>query len=76
MRLSFFLDDCLRGQSKHKLATIVVAQADPVSVCQHSHLGWFAVNEDAAALTAIFDENPGSTRGNGCALARDTQVVE
>src|SRR5260370_40607224 len=76
MSLGFFLGDGLRRQTEDELALVVGAQADPVSVGQHADLGRLSIDEDAAALPAIFNENARSCYGDSGALARDTKVVE
>src|ERR1039457_2099019 len=75
-RLSFFLGDCFRRQTEDKLASVVGAQTDSVTVGERSGLGQFAVDEDALALTTILNQEPGGACGNGRALARDALVVE
>src|ERR1035438_4207518 len=68
-RLSFFLKDRFRGQAEDKLASVIGAKANPVTVSERSRPGRFAVHEDPIALTAILDKESGGARGNSHALA-------
>ena len=76
LRHRFCLRALLRLHTKDKLASVIDAQANPVSVGQYPLPDELAVDENAVQLTAIFDKQPARSIANGRALPRDTQIIE
>src|ERR1700753_1791243 len=74
--LTLFLKARIRMQTKNKLAGIVAAQRDPVTLGERSSHRGPAVDEDAVALSAILDKKPGYAKRDGGAFARDAHVVQ
>src|ERR1700743_2973769 len=68
--LTLFLKARIGMQTKNKLACIVAAQTDPVTLGERSSHRGPAVDEDAVALSAILDKESGYAVGCGRAFSR------